>query len=179
MEGNRRQRGSPSLILIALIGCRLLNVEGIRETIMKRLFRADFQAVCLLVILSTLLPLPARGQDSGLATPASTCEAKESRGDLSAEGQITLFSDVIHASSTCQANCSNGTTVSVSCSGGCTAADTNCPSEAGHVQCTGGSKISCQVSCCTDGTPCSVGQQCANCFCIGPTTPRRWACIYF
>ena len=143
---------------------------------MSKPFRAAFRAVCLLVILSPLLLLPAWGRD--LATPASTGEAKSS-GNPSAVSQITLFSEIFYASSTCQANCSNGTTVSVSCSGGCTAADTNCPSEAGHVQCTGGSKISCQVSCCTDGAPCSLGQQCANCFCIGPTNPRRWACIYF
>jgi hypothetical protein len=61
----------------------------------------------------------------------------------------------------CEAQCGGGTTVSVNCSGSCTAVDRNCSvNQRGYAQCYGGSPVYCPSACpttCSAETPCPGG----------------------
>ena len=60
---------------------------------------------------------------------------------------------------TCTAQCGGGTSVTVNCSGTCTAVDRNCDNrQQGYAKCTGGSQVNCPDPCpCWADTPCPNG----------------------
>ena len=96
--------------------------------------------------------------------------------------------------SSCSAYCAGGSTLTVGCSGTCTAVDVNCPSTNGYVVCNGirtNCSSSCPAtpppycealngtSCSTQGatTPCTGSDGLPySCDCLGFAGNRHWLC---
>lgn len=100
----------------------------------------------LLVVLGLVLASVGQAQ----TLPDQLCMTKLPSLAPAAEQPRWLSGD--GAQSLCQAQCANGSWVSVSCSGTCTAVDANCPtSPYGYVACNGVYTY-CSASCqaCTD-----------------------------
>lgn len=80
--------------------------------------------------------------------------------------------------STCTANCGNGTTVTCTAPGTCTAVDRSCPSQRGHVTCSNGT-FQCPTACGSGGgafcTDCEATGDCFSCCRCGGGTIN--ACI--
>jgi hypothetical protein len=95
--------------------------------------------------------------------------------------------------STCSASCLGGVTLTVNCSGSCSAVDANCPSTNGYVLCNG-VKTSCSSTCPVTPPPCESlnGTACSprgattsctgsdglvyTCNCFGTVSNPQWIC---
>lgn len=97
----------------------------------------------------------------------------------------------ITAYATCTAYCAGSTTVTVSCGGGCSAVDINCPYTQGYVMCASGATTFCPVACCigncsyceeVNGTACSpngITRSCLGSDMVNSTCTCRigsWVC---
>lgn len=105
----------------------------------------------------------------GAPVGAGADEADDDRPDLAvpapaaalrcpAPSAATGKSGPSETDSFCQADCENGSTISVNCSGSCRAVDQNCPDVRGHVECNGTVTARCPVC----DTSCQVSRECPD-----------------